>query len=88
MWEKELLYEDGRCSEYFDNGCGFLGNAFERGGGVNRPLQNMINGMINKIAKDKGQKKISSILINNFWIRFSVMFQRNIVKQITDHYPV
>ncbi len=33
---------------------------------MNRPLQNMINGMINKIAKDKGQKKISSILINNF----------------------
>ncbi len=65
-----------------------MGNAIERGEGVNLPLQNMVNGMINKIAKDKGQKNISSSLINNFWIKFSVMFHRNIAKQIIDHYPL
>ncbi len=77
MREKELLYEDGRCSDMLDNGAGFLGNSIESGGGVNRKFQNMCNAMIKKKAGDEGKAKIASLLINNFWIRFSVMFQKS-----------
>lgn len=80
---KEEMYASVRCNELMEQGYVFKANAFENFGGINRQFQYICNDWMNLKIKDK--EKVS-MNINNWWIRFSVFFCRQMVKRVKNHY--
>ncbi len=81
------LYASNRCSQLIEMGYEFRANPMEIFGGISRFFQKLINDWLKLRA---GKKEVTrdklAIMKHNFWIRFSVFFNRLMFYRIRDHY--
>ena len=79
------LYLD-RFNELKDKNYIFIPTIIESHGGLNKGLRNVINLFLKRIAKEKN--KDESIMIHNFYIKFSIFYQKLKYQSIWNHYRI
>ncbi len=85
---KETLYADTRCSELMNMGYIFTPIVVEALGGVCKVFRYIINEAIKFKAFEQEKKHKISVWINNWWIKFSVFYNKLLYKRIIQHIPM
>ncbi len=84
------LYTDGRCNKLFSNGARLVPIIIELPtGGVNKKFVKLINNWYKKKLNTSGKDlKLLSCKLNNFWVRWSMKFNKCVIRRLKDHYPI
>ncbi len=82
------MYASVRCAALIRDGYKFTTLSIESFGGICKRLKFIINKSIKKKAEDRRKEnKNTSIYINNFWIKWSVFYNKLLCERIYDHIP-
>ena len=69
-----------------DNNYMFIPTIMESHGGINSGLRKILNLFIKRIAKDKNKEV--SVMLHNFYIKFSIFYQKLKYQSIWNHYRI
>ena len=87
------LAEQKKLDDYLDkfqdlrqNGYIFIPTIVESHGGLSKGIRKICNTFLRRIAKDKNKE--FSVLVHNYYIRFSIFYQKLKYQSLWNHYRI